>query len=47
MKVHTCNNGDLAAEHDLATGLPYFERIYICREVARRASWQGAGQSLV
>ena len=29
MKVHTYNDGDLAAKHDLATGLPYFERIYI------------------
>ena len=30
MKVHTYNDGDLAAKHDLATGLSYFERIYIC-----------------
>ena len=32
MKVHTYNGGDLAVEHGLATGLPYFERIYICLE---------------
>ena len=38
MKVHTYNNGNLAAKHDLAIGLPYFERIYIFLEVARRAS---------
>ena len=30
MKVHTYNDGDLAAEHNLATGLSYFERIHIC-----------------
>ena len=30
MKVHTYNDGDLEAEHDLATRPPYFERIYIC-----------------
>ena len=36
MKVHTYNNGDLAAEHALATGLPYFERIYICLERCKK-----------
>jgi len=29
MKVHTYNDGDLATVHASATGLPYFERIYI------------------
>ena len=30
MKTHTFNEGDLAAEMDLHTGVPYFERLYIC-----------------
>ena len=30
MKVHTFNEGDLAAEMDLICGVPYFERLYIC-----------------
>ena len=30
MKVHTFNEGDLAAEFDLVCGMPYFERQYIC-----------------
>ena len=36
MKVHTYNDGDLAAEHGLATGLPQFERIYICLEGCKK-----------
>ena len=36
MKVHTYNDGDLAVEHDLTTGLPYFERIYICLEGCKK-----------
>ena len=36
MKVHTYNDGVLAVEHDLATGLPYFERIYICLEGCKK-----------
>ena len=32
MKVHTFNEGDLAAESDLVCGVPYFERLYICLE---------------
>ena len=35
MKVHMYNDSDLAAEHGLATGLPYFEKIYICLEGCR------------
>ena len=41
MKVHTYNNGDLVAEHDLATGLPYFERIYICLEGCKKGFLAG------
>ena len=26
MKVHTYNDGDLTVKHELATGLPYFEK---------------------
>ena len=36
MKVHTYNDGDLAAKHGLAIGLPYFERIYICLEDCKK-----------
>ncbi|KAL0009035.1 hypothetical protein SO802_010537 [Lithocarpus litseifolius] len=36
MKTHTFNEGELAAEMDLQTGLPYFERLYIC--------WSGCKQ---
>lgn len=36
MKVHTYNDGDLATEDALATGLPYFERIYICLEGCKK-----------
>ena len=32
MKVHTFNEGDLAAEMDLICEVPYFERLYICLE---------------
>ncbi|XP_075661160.1 uncharacterized protein LOC142630989 [Castanea sativa] len=33
MKVHTFNDGDLAAKMDLLCGVPYFERLYIlCRD---------------
>ena len=32
MKVHTLNEGDLAAEFDLVCGVPYFERLYLCLE---------------
>ena len=41
MKVHTYNDGDLAAEHGLATGLPYFERIYICLEGCKKGFLAG------
>ena len=41
MKVHTYNDGDLAAEHDLATGLSYFERIYICLEGCKKGFLAG------
>ena len=41
MKVHTYEDGDLAAEHGLATGLPYFERIYICLEGCKKGFLAG------
>ena len=41
MKVHTSNDGDLAAEHGLATGLPYFERIYICLDGCKKGFLAG------
>ena len=36
MKVHTFNEGDLAAEMDLICGVPYFERLYICLEGCKK-----------
>ena len=36
IKTYTFNEGELAAEMDLQTGLPYFERLYIC--------WSGCKQ---
>ena len=36
MKVHTFNEGDLAAESDLVCGVPYFERLYICLEGCKK-----------
>ena len=36
IKVHTYNDGDLATEHDLVIGLPYFERIHICLEGCKK-----------
>ena len=30
MKTHTFNEGDLAAEMNLHTGVPYFKRLHIC-----------------
>ena len=41
MKVHTYNDGDLVVEHDLATGLPYFERIYICLDGCKKGFLAG------
>ena len=41
MKVHAYNDGGLAAEHDLATRLPYFERIYICLKGCKTGSLAG------
>ena len=41
MKVYTYNDGDLAAEYDLATRLPYFERIYICLEACKKGFLAG------
>ena len=41
MKVHTHNDCDLVAEHGLATGLPYFERIYICLEGCKKGFLAG------
>ena len=32
MKVYTFNEGDLATESNLVSGVPYFERLYICLE---------------
>ncbi|XP_075674736.1 uncharacterized protein LOC142643904 [Castanea sativa] len=36
IKVHTYNDGDLANEHALATGLQYFLRIYICLDGCKK-----------
>ena len=36
MKIHTFNEGDLAAEMDLICGVPYFERLYICLEGCKK-----------
>jgi len=41
MKVHTYEDGDLAAEHGLATELLYFERIYICLEGCKKGFLAG------
>ena len=30
MKVHTFNDGNLATESNLVSGVPYFKRLYIC-----------------
>ena len=40
-RSHTYNDGDLAAEHALVTGLPYFERIYICLEGCKKGFLAG------
>ena len=41
MKVHTFNDGDLAAEMDLVCGVPYFERLYICLEGCKKGFLAG------
>ena len=41
MKVHTFNEGDLAAEMDLICGVPYFERLYICLEGYKKGFMAG------
>ena len=41
MKVHTFNEGDLAAEMDLIYGVPYFERLYICLEGCKKGFMAG------
>ena len=41
MKVHTFNEGDLAAEMDLICGVPYFERLYICLEGCKKGFMAG------
>ena len=41
MKVHTFNEGDLAAEMDLVYGVPYFERLYICLEDCKKGFMAG------
>ena len=41
MKVHTFNEGDLAAEMDLVYGVPYFERLYICLEGCKKGFLAG------
>ena len=41
MKVHTFNEGDLAAEMDLICGVPYFERLYICLEGCKKVFMVG------
>ena len=41
MKVHTFNEGDLAAEMDLICGVPYFEMLYICLEGCKKGFMAG------
>ena len=41
MKVHTFNEGDLAAEMDLICGVPHFERLYICLEGCKKGFMAG------
>ena len=41
MKVHTFNEGDLAAEMDLICEVPYFERLYICLEGCKKGFMTG------
>ena len=41
MKVHTFNEGDLAAEMDLIYGVPYFERLYICLKGCKKGFMAG------
>ena len=41
MKVHTFNDGDLAAKSDLVCGVPYFERLYICLEGCKKGFLAG------
>ena len=41
MKTHTFNEGDLAAEMNLHTGVPYFKRLYICWVGVRMDSLAG------
>ena len=41
MKVHTFNEGNLAAEMDLIYGVPYFERLYICLEGCKKGFMAG------
>ena len=41
MKVHTFNEGDLAAESNLVCGVPYFERLYICLEICKKGFLTG------
>ena len=36
MKVHTFNEGDLAAEFDLVYRVPYFEKLYVCFEGCKK-----------
>ena len=36
MKVHTFNEGDLAAKMDLICEVPYFKRLYICLEGCKK-----------
>ena len=41
MKVHTFNEGDLAAKMDLICGVPYFERLYIYLEDCKKGFMVG------
>ena len=41
LKVHTFNEGDLAAEMDLICGVPYFERLYICLASCKKGFMAG------
>ena len=41
MKVHTLNEGDLAAEFDFVCEVPYFERLYLCLEGCKKGFLAG------
>jgi len=47
MKVHTFNEGDLAAEMDLVCRVPYFERLCICMEGCKKGFIAGQCRPII